>query len=219
MTLETIEIETAEQPDASVIWLHGLGADGHDFEPIVPELGLPEHLAIRFVFPHAPVRSVTTHGGMALRAWYDLLNWDFNGAVDTHGIEESIQAIEHLIIKEITRGISSHRILLAGFSQGGAIALHAAFSSAHPLGGAIGLSTYFPLPEKLTQRHRANQDLPIFLAHGYMDPVVPYWLGETMRQLFESHGINLSWSAYPMVHCVCEQEIQALGAWMVARLS
>jgi phospholipase/carboxylesterase len=219
MAFELITLDTAEQPDATVIWLHGLGADGHDFEPIVSELKLPQDLAIRFIFPHAPVRPVTTHGGMPLRAWYDLLNWEFGGPVDSVGIAESVASIQRIIVKEITRGIPSHRIILAGFSQGGAIALHAALSCQSPLGGVIGLSTYFPLPEKLAAMHSANQGIPVFLAHGQQDSVVPMWLGEKIKQDFEDQGLKPEWFAYPMAHCVCDQEIKTLGGWITARLS
>jgi len=213
--LETVEIEPRGRHRASVIWLHGLGADGHDFEPIVPELGLPETLGVHFIFPHAPVRPVTLNGGMAMRAWYDIIGLDPNGAEDTDGIAESRRDTEALIVRERSRGIPAERIVLAGFSQGGAIAMHTALRHEERLAGLVGLSTYLPQRQRLAdEAAAANRDIPIFMAHGSLDPMLPQQLGEMSRDVLRDNGYSVEWHSYPMQHQVCMEEIQDLGAWL-----
>ncbi len=213
--LNAIEIETGPAPRLAVIWLHGLGADGHDFEPIVPELKLP--FAARFVFPHAPVRAVTINGGMAMRAWYDILGSDRGAREDDTGIRASAIAVTELIDREIERGLGSDRIVLAGFSQGGAIALHTALREPRPLGGVIALSTYLPLAGALAaERSSGNERMPIFMAHGTADNVLPLALGERSRHALEAQGYSVDWHVYPMAHSLCLEEVMAIGAWLAA---
>ena len=213
--LDAIEITTGPKPRLAVLWLHGLGADGHDFEPIVPELGLS--VPVRFVFPHAPVRPVTINGGMAMRAWYDILGFDRRAREDAAGIRASAAAVTELVDREIERGMSSDRIVLAGFSQGGAIALHTALREPRPLGGVLALSTYLPLAATLaSERSAVNARLPLFMAHGTDDGVLPLQLAETARGALEALGYAVEWHAYPMAHSVCLEEIGAIGAWLAA---
>ena len=213
--LDSIEITTGEAPELSVLWLHGLGADGHDFEPIVPELGL--RFPVRFVFPHAPVRAVTINGGMAMRAWYDILGFSAQAKEDAAGIRASAAAVVELIDREIERGMPSDRIVLAGFSQGGAIALHTALREPRPLAGVLALSTYLPLGASLaSERSAANASVPIFMAHGTGDTVLPLSLAETSRTALEALGYAVEWHAYPMAHSVSIEEISAIGAWLAA---
>jgi phospholipase/carboxylesterase len=213
--LDFIELTTGEAPGLAVIWLHGLGADGHDFEPIVPELGLK--VAARFVFPHAPVRPVTINNGMAMRAWYDILGFDRNAKEDAAGIRASAAAVTELIDREIDRGIPAERIVLAGFSQGGAIALHTALRQPRALAGVLALSTYLPLASSLaSERSAANADIPIFMAHGTADSVLPLALGEASRRALEGLGYAVDWHAYGMPHSVCVEEISAIGAWLAS---
>jgi len=213
--LDAIEITTGPKPRLAVLWLHGLGADGHDFEPIVPELGLS--VPVRFVFPHAPVRPVTINGGMAMRAWYDILGFDRRAREDAAGIRASAAAVTELVDREIERGMSSDRIVLAGFSQGGAIALHTALREPRPLGGVLALSTYLPLAATLaSERSAVNARLPLFMAHGTDDGVLPLQLAETARGALEALGYAVEWHAYPMAHSVCMEEIGAIGAWLAA---
>src|SRR5690606_27666499 len=182
-TLECIEIETGPDPERAVIWLHGLGADGNDFAPLVPELKLNDMPAIRFIFPHAPVRPVTINNGMAMRAWYDIFTPDLARREDDAGLPQSQQAVEALIASENQRGIPANPSVLAGFSQGCAMTLQTGLRHAQKLAGLIGLSGYLPLADKVAQeRHPANQDTPIFLAHGVMDPVVVLARAEASRQ-------------------------------------
>jgi phospholipase/carboxylesterase len=212
--LETVTVETGSNPAYTIIWMHGLGADGHDFEPLVPELqaGLP---ALRFVFPHAPVRPVTINNGYAMRAWYDIIGIDRRSAEDFRGIAESADSIGGLIHREHARGISSDRILLAGFSQGGAMALHIATRHPDKFAGVIALSCYLPLSREFARlRGGANQATPIFMAHGTQDPVVPYMLSDESRLLLEGAGYQVEWHAYPMPHALCEPEVADLRAWM-----
>jgi len=214
-TLETVEIEPRGAHRASVIWLHGLGADGHDFEPIVPELQLPDELGVHFVFPHAPVRPVTLNGGMAMRAWYDIIGLDPNGPEDEDGIAESRRDTEALIARERSRGIPAERIVLAGFSQGGAIAMHTALRFDERLAGLVGLSTYLPQRQRLADEAAAvNRDIPIFMAHGSLDPMLPQQLGEMSRDVLQDNGYAVEWHSYPMQHQVCMEEIRDLGAWL-----
>ena len=213
--LDAIEITTGPKPRLAVLWLHGLGADGHDFEPIVPELGLS--VPVRFVFPHAPVRPVTINGGMAMRAWYDIVGFDRRAREDTAGIRASAAAVTELVDREIERGLSSDRIVLAGFSQGGAIALHTALREPRPLAGVLALSTYLPLAATLaSERSAANARLPLFMAHGTDDGVLPLQLAETSRGALEALGYAVEWHEYPMAHSVCLEEIGAIGAWLAA---
>ena len=213
--LDAIEITTGDTPQLSVLWLHGLGADGHDFEPIVPELevGIP----VRFVFPHAPVRPVTINGGMAMRAWYDILGFDRRAQEDAAGIRASAAAVTLLIDRELERGIPSDRIVLAGFSQGGAIALHTALREPRALAGVLALSTYLPLQSTLArERSAANAGMPIFMAHGTGDSVLPLALAEASRRALEALGYGVEWHSYSMAHSVCVEEVSAIGAWLTA---
>lgn len=217
---ETIEIETGANPTGSVIWLHGLGADGHDFEPIVGELGLADDLALRFVFPHAPVRPVTINGGAEMRAWYDILSFERDGPMDEVGLRESAEILNGLIAREVDRGIGAGNIVAAGFSQGGAVALHAALRYPERLGGLMALSTYLPLPkafeaEVVGNPAAADRDLPIFMAHGSFDPVLPMELGQSSADLLISAGFELEWHDYPMAHSVCAEEIADIRRWLL----
>ena len=214
--LETVEVVTAPKPRLAVIWLHGLGADGHDFEPIVPELRGAG--AVRYVFPHAPQRSVTINGGYVMRAWYDILGFEPGAAEDAAGIRASAAAVTKLVDREIERGMPANRIVLAGFSQGGAIALQTALREPRALGGVLALSTYLPLAAALpTERSAANAAVPIFMAHGSVDPVLPLALAERSRRTLEGLGYSVDWRVYPMPHSVCAAEIEAIDEWL-ARL-
>jgi len=217
--LPTVENETAASPAYSVIWLHGLGADGHDFAPIVPELVSPQWPALRFVFPHAPVRPVTVNGGMPMRAWYDIYAFDLVARQDEAGMRASIAQVEALIAREQERGVPSERILLAGFSQGGAIALAAGLRHAQKLAGIIALSTYLPLAGSLAaERSAANAAVPIFWGHGTLDPVVVLQRGLDSRTALEALGYHVAWHTYPMPHAVCPEEIVDLRHWIGERL-
>ena len=208
-----VEIETGKNPQASVIWLHGLGADGNDFAPIVPELRLPR-AAIRFVFPHAPVQPVTINGGMRMRAWYDITD----GAIrreDERGVRASQVLIETLIGMEKERGTKAERLVLAGFSQGGAIALQTGLRHPERIAGIMALSTYVPVGEKLAaEASTANRDVPIFMAHGSYDPIIPLVRAEQSRKLLESLGYPVEWREYGMPHSVCPEELADIGAWL-----
>lgn len=216
--LETIEIETGGNPTAAVIWMHGLGADGNDFVPVVHELGLPGAPAIRFVFPHAPTRPVTINGGAVMRAWYDVTFDDLEGKsrqTDERGVRESQAQIAALIEREVRRGVGSDKIVLAGFSQGGAIALQTGLRCPSKLAGVVALSTYLPLAESLPQEAAsANQGTPVFMAHGTFDPVVPYLMGTGSRTFLAGLGYPVEWHEYPMQHSVCLEEIQDIGQWL-----
>jgi phospholipase/carboxylesterase len=213
--METIEIETAGKPDAAVIWLHGLGADGHDFEPIVPELRLPASLPLRFIFPHAPVRPVTLNQGMRMRAWYDILRLD-GGAEDDAGVRASQGLVETLIAEEVKKGIQPARIVLAGFSQGGAIALHTALRYSAPLAGVLALSTYLPLHTKFKEEMKeANHKTPIFMAHGQYDDIIPLARAEQSRKILAEAGYDVQWKTYPMPHSVCAEEIADIASFLV----
>jgi phospholipase/carboxylesterase len=218
---DTVELETGPNPTGSVIWLHGLGADGHDFEPIVPELQLPEGLALRFVFPHAPVRPVTLNGGMSMRAWYDIFSLDRDGPVDEEGIRASGEILNDLIQREQERGIAANRIVVAGFSQGGAIALHAALRYPQRLAGLMALSTYLPLissfdDEVVRNEDAANADISIFMAHGSFDPVLPMQMGTASAELLTKAGFDVEWHDYPMAHAVCGEEIAHIRDWLLS---
>lgn len=216
--LSTVELETAADPQWTVLWLHGLGADGHDFEPIVPELVRPHWPALRFVFPHAPVRPVTVNNGLPMRAWYDIAGFDFAHRADPAGLAESVAQAEALIAREGERGIAPNRVLLAGFSQGGAVALSLALGRELPLAGVIALSTYLPG----SSGHRAGAQAatqPVFMAHGSADPVIPVAESERSLQALQSLGFDVEWHRYPMAHQVCAEEIADLGQWMERRLA
>jgi phospholipase/carboxylesterase len=212
---EAVEVETGRDPAGSVIWLHGLGADGHDFEPIVPDLVRPGERALRFVFPHAPIRPVTLNGGFAMRAWYDIVALDRRGPEDESGIRASQATVEALIRRENARGIHSEHIVLAGFSQGGAVALFAGIRHPEKLAGIMGLSCYLLLEERLTaERAAANQATPMFLAHGREDPVVNPALGEEAHRQLTKAGYAVEWHTYGMPHSVCPQEVADIAAWL-----
>jgi phospholipase/carboxylesterase len=220
MPLQTIEIETAANPRHAVIWLHGLGADGHDFEPIVPQLVDRSWPALRFVFPNAPVRPITINGGMAMRAWYDISGLEIAQRQDETGIRESIRLVGELIEREVARGVAAQNILLAGFSQGGAIVLAGGVRYPQRLGGIIALSTYLPLAEKTdAEATPANRDIPVFMAHGMLDPTISHALGEMSHDYLAQRGYNVEWHAYPMAHQVCAEEIADLKRWLSLRLS
>ena len=205
---------------ASVIWLHGLGADGHDFEPVVPELGLPDQLGIRYIFPHAPVRPVTINGGMAMRAWYDVKSADLCRQEDVVSIEASSHLLTDYIDAEIALGIPSDHIVIAGFSQGGAIALHTGLRFPCGLAGVLALSTYLPLPGRLhKEAHTSNSETPIMMAHGTLDPVIPVFQGKQSYEMLKLAGYPVTWHEYRMQHAVCLEEIRDIGAWMQARLA
>ncbi|HSQ03398.1 MAG TPA: dienelactone hydrolase family protein [Burkholderiales bacterium] len=216
--LETIEIETADNPPAAVIWMHGLGADGNDFVPIVQELDLATAPAIRFIFPHAPMQPVTINNGYVMRAWYDITFGDLEGSskrADEKGVRASQAAIEKLIARETARGVSSRYIVLAGFSQGGAIALQTGLRHADALAGVMSLSSYLPLAESLAaEAAPANVATPIFMAHGTQDPVVPHGMGAQSRIMLKELGYDVEWHEYPMPHSVCLEEIRDIGAWL-----
>jgi phospholipase/carboxylesterase len=216
-TLPHISFETGDAPQHSIIWLHGLGADGEDFVPVAEQMPLPA--AVRYIFPHAPMQPVTINGGYVMRAWYDIIGTDIGSQQDEAGIRDSQAAIEKLIAQEKQRGIEARNIYLAGFSQGGAIALHTGLRHADRLGGIIALSTYLPLSNTLPQEaSAANRELPIFMAHGNADPVVPHALGASSAQKLRDQGYHLDWHEYGMPHSVCMEEIEDLTAWLAARL-
>lgn len=216
--LETIEIESTPNPTAAVIWMHGLGADGNDFVPVVNELDLTGSKPIRFIFPHAPTRPVTINNGMVMRAWYDISFGDLEGnarKADARGVRESQAQIGQLITRENQRKISSKNIVLAGFSQGGAMALHTGLRHAETLAGVMALSTYLPLADGFAQEATAaNAKTAIFMAHGTHDPVVPYVMGRGSRDLLQAAGYAIEWREYPMQHSVCLEEIADIGRWL-----
>jgi phospholipase/carboxylesterase len=215
---DTVEHESAPSPDAAVIWLHGLGADGHDFEPVVPQLRLPRELRVRFVFPHAPVRPVTINMGMAMRAWYDILQLG-GGPEDEAGIRDSQALLEALIARECQRGVPARRIVLAGFSQGGAIALHTGLRHAERLAGILALSTYLPLAGTVAaERSAVSGDVPIFMAHGSLDDMIPVDRARQSRLALERLGYKVEWREYPMPHAVCGEEIADIAGWLGAIL-
>jgi phospholipase/carboxylesterase len=213
--LPAIELETAPGPVASVIWLHGLGADGNDFVPIVPELGMPPARAFRFIFPHAPVRAVTINNGMRMRAWYDIAAADLNNRADISGVRQSTDQVEGLIAREKGRGVPAAHIVLAGFSQGGAIALYAGLRHAERLAGILALSTYLVQADRLpAEAAAANRDVPIFMAHGTADPVVRFEWGLASRRALEANGNPVEWHQYPIEHSLCLEEVRAIGVWL-----
>jgi phospholipase/carboxylesterase len=213
-----IILQTGKQPQHSIIWLHGLGADGQDFVPVADELELP--VAVRYIFPHAPMRPVTINGGFVMRAWYDIASQSIDAQQDAVGIRASQALIEALIAREVEGGIAPHHIFLAGFSQGGAIALHTALRHFTSLGGVLALSAYLPLAEstqdELQEQTRAT---PIFMAHGRSDPIVPYTLGATSKDALLKFGYAVEWHEYAMQHSVCEEELRDIEAWLTLRMN
>jgi len=218
--LDAVEIEPEKPAAHAVLWLHGLGADGHDFEPIVPLLQLDPALQVRFVFPHAPSIPVTINGGMVMPAWYDIREVDLNRRHDEAGIRESAGKVTALIQREEERGIPSDRLVLAGFSQGGAVALHVALRHPEPLAGILALSSYLVLEDTLeAEMHPANCRTPLFQAHGTFDPTVPLERGLRARDRLRELGYPVEWEEYPMMHEVCPEEIMRVGAWLSTRMS
>ena len=218
-TADAVVLAPATPASASVIWLHGLGADGHDFVPIVPELALPATPGVRFVFPHARVRPVTLNMGMRMRAWYDIKTLTAEGRADEEGLRESIAVLAQLIAAERAGGIASERIVIAGFSQGAAVALHGALRHAEPLAGILALSCYLPLQAQLAaELSEANRSTPVLMCHGQQDPVLPLALGVMACNWLRSSGYRVEWKEYPMQHQVCLPEIQDVSAWLRARL-
>jgi phospholipase/carboxylesterase len=209
----------AAAADAAVIWLHGLGADGHDFVPMIPELQLPADARVRFVFPHAGVRPVTINGGYAMRAWYDIRELTPDGRDDAAGFAAARERIESYLARERQAGIASERIVLAGFSQGGAVALHTGLRHAGTLAGIIALSCYLPLRDRLAaELADTNRATPILMCHGSADEVVAARFGELSRDLLREAGLSVDWRSYPMGHSVCQPEIADISAWLRQRL-
>lgn len=216
--LQHITLESGKKPQHSIIWLHGLGADGQDFVPIADELDLP--VSIRYIFPHAPKRPVTINGGFVMRAWYDIAAPAIDAQQDETGIRASQIAVEALIAQEITRGIKSHNIFLAGFSQGGAVVLHTALRHASTLGGVLALSCYVPLAESVAREiEKSALTTPIFMAHGRNDSVVPMALGATSRDLLLGLGCTVEWHEYAMQHSVCDQELMDIKTWLTVKFN
>lgn len=211
--LQYIEIETGENPTAAVIWLHGLGASGHDFEPVVPELGLPEDTAVRFIFPHAPNLPVTINGGMSMPAWYDIKAMDIDRVVDTEQLRASADAVAKLVEQQKQKGIPPERIIIAGFSQGGAVAYELGLSYPERFGGVLALSTYFATADTV-ERSEANADVPISVYHGTFDPMVPESLGVRSVETLKEMGYDPSYQTFPMEHSVCLEEIQDIGRFI-----
>ncbi|HEY9120249.1 MAG TPA: alpha/beta fold hydrolase [Marinobacter sp.] len=211
--LEYIELETRPNPTAAVIWLHGLGASGHDFEPVVPELGLPEDAAVRFIFPHAPNMPVTINGGMTMPAWYDIKAMDIDRVVDTDQLIASADAVARLVDREIERGVKSENIVIAGFSQGGAVAYELGLSYPKRLGGILAMSTYFATA-KTVELSEANRGLPISIYHGTRDPMVPESLGRLSVEKLTELGFEPSYQTFPMEHSVCLEEVQDIGKFI-----
>jgi phospholipase/carboxylesterase len=216
--LDAVEIETGKNPTTSIIWMHGLGADGNDFVPVVPELELPK-AAIRFVFPHAPVQAVTINGGMRMRAWYDIADSAIRRE-DERGVRASQALVEALIARERERGTTAGRLVLAGFSQGGAIALQTGLRQSERIAGILALSTYVPIAEKLaTEASAANRGVPVFMAHGSHDPIIPLPRAEQSRDQLRSLGYPVEWHEYPMPHSVCAEELGDISVWLGKVLS
>jgi len=217
LELDAIEYETGTNPDAAVIWLHGLGADGNDFAGIVPQLGLPSELAIRFIFPHAPVRPITLNQGYLMPGWYDLTSLNIDNEEDVAGINESSNAVRALCQQQESLGITPERIILAGFSQGGAIALHCGLDYPAPLGGIMALSTY--LPHCCQLDNKMNRAIDIFMAHGLYDDVLDPQFGDLSRQRLEKSGFSVKWHEYAMPHSVSTEEIQDIRSWLINNLT
>jgi phospholipase/carboxylesterase len=218
--LETLEHETGREPQWTVLWLHGLGADGHDFAPIVPELVARDWPAVRFVFPHAPVRPVTINNGMRMRAWYDIRDFsNLANRADREGVEQSVAQVEALIAREGERGVPPERIVLAGFSQGGAVTLAAGLRRTQPLAGLVVLSSYLPTVPAEAEVPAAARRQPAFVAHGSHDPVVPFAAGQQTVDVLRGFGVDVRWHAYPMAHQVCAEQIADLRGWFARRFA
>ncbi len=216
--IQHIELTTGINPVGTVIWLHGLGADCWDFVPVVKELQLPENLPLRFIFPQAPMRPITINNGHVMPGWYDIAMSDIERKPDEAGVRESQRAIDELVAQQISRGIPANKIVLAGFSQGGAIALQAGLRQTQALAGILALSTYLTLADSLgAEKTHVNANLPILMAHGTQDPIVPLSLARTSKAQLESHGYRVEWREYPMQHSVCGEEVADIAAWLVAR--
>ncbi len=211
--LPAIELETTPAPDSTVIWLHGLGADGNDFAPIVPELNLPADLAVRFIFPHAPTMPVTVNGGFVMPAWYDIMAMEIDREIDIAGLLQSAQAINAFIGREIERGIDSRKIVIAGFSQGGAVAYQVALSHEKQLGGLLAMSTYLATADAIAYSE-INKTIPIKIQHGVHDPVVPEQLGRKSTNALTRQGYKVSYQSYPMEHAVCPEQIRDISEWL-----
>jgi len=218
--LETVEQQTRARPVWSIIWLHGLGADGHDFSPIVPDLVRDDWPGIRFVFPHAKVRPVTINGGMPMRAWYDIVSQSIDQRADETGLRDSIAEVDALIARERDRGVPPSRVILVGFSQGGAVALANGLRREAGVAGIASLSAYLPLAaQTVTEITPTGRATPVFLGHGSQDPVVLQSLGLRSRSALEALGVAVEWHSYPMAHSVCNDEIRDLGDWLTVRFS
>jgi len=218
--LQSVEHCTTKFPAWSVIWLHGLGADGHDFAPIVPDLVRPDWPGIRFVFPHAPMRAVSINNGAVMRAWYDIVSMELDKRADEVGLRESMAELDALINRERDRGVPLSRIILAGFSQGGAVVLAHMLRQITPVAGVMALSSYLPLGSKNAEElSEVAKNIPVFMAHGKSDPVVPLGLGEYSRQQLQQLGFTVQFKSYPMQHSVCPEEIRAMGDWLSERFS
>lgn len=216
--IQHIELTTGANPKGSVVWMHGLGADCWDFVPVVKELGLPEDLPLRFIFPQAPSRPITINNGHVMPGWYDIAMTQLERKADEGGIRESQGLIDQLIEREISRGVAADKIILAGFSQGGAIALQTALRHPQELGGILALSTYLTLQESLpAEKSAANARIPIFMAHGTQDPVIPLALARASRDKLQEQGYQVEWREYPMPHSVVMEEIEQIGLWLVKR--
>lgn len=214
--LEYITADTGDNPDYIIIWLHGLGADGHDFEPVVPQFNNPKH-TFRFIFPHAPVQPVTINGGMAMRAWYDITAMDINRHVDETGINKSAELVSALIEQQLNNGYKPEQIVLAGFSQGGAMALHMALTGQYNLAAVIALSCYLPVPQVVDGKTSfINKDTPFFMAHGQHDPVVPYQLGMQSRERLTDAGFKVEWHHYPIQHGVDMNELNDIKSFLLS---
>lgn len=218
--LDAVEINPKSKPTACVIWLHGLGADGYDFASIVPQLDLPEDHAIRFVFPHAPHRTVTMNAGLMMPAWFDIKSLGLHMEMDLPGMQESYQQVNDLIEREVESGIPHDKIILAGFSQGGAVVLYTLLTHPHKFGGVLALSTFLPAKEKLpVPIETTNQNTPIFLAHGQLDPLVPFTLGQHTNDLLQKLNYPIQWHEYPIEHTVSMEEIRDISGWIWKTLS
>ncbi len=216
--IQHIELTTGSNPKGTVIWMHGLGADCWDFVPVVKELGLPEDLPLRFIFPQAPSRPITINNGYVMPGWYDISMQDIERKPDEAGVRESQQSIDELIAHEIARGIASEKIILAGFSQGGAIALQAGLRQTQALAGILALSTYLTLADSLAaEKTIANANIPILMAHGTQDPVVPLALARRSMDALKQQQYQVEWREYPMQHSVCAEEVEEIGAWIAKR--
>ncbi len=216
--IQHIELTTGNNPKGTVIWMHGLGADCWDFVPIVKELGLPESLPLRFIFPQAPMRPITINNGHVMPGWYDISMQDIARKPDEAGVRESQTAIDQLIERELTRGIASEEIILAGFSQGGAIALQTGLRNKYELGGIMALSTYLTLSDSLAKEKTiVNANIPILMAHGTQDPIVPLALAKSSRDALAQQNYQVEWREYPMQHSVCADEVEVISVWLQKR--